>query len=355
MSNISKSGLAKSKEPVRVGEGVPSSVSEISRPSARRLQDMMERRVNQTLEERPNRDMQELLGLDTAHSPTSVSAPVAMSTTVTTVDEPMSPGIGVGIQEGPRLMIREIPINAIIPSPHQPRIYVNEIEHDQLTVSIREHGLLQPIKVRPTENGQYMLIFGERRWRATKASGRSTIEALVEDVPDAAAAAQTMIENVQRADLAPLDIARGYQSLLDYFKTTIEDLAQRLGVSASQIKHAVRILHLPIAILEKVLDPAVGLKISHAEELLALKDSPVRLEAIADRLVKEKWTQEQLRAEIQRKPRVNRGYQPVQFEDRGGKGFHLTIRLQSNRPQDFLEIKTRLKDALARVEAYEVV
>ena len=317
--------------------------------TSRRLQEMLNKRTEQTLEPRPNRNMSDLLGLSVRET-----GAVDLSASTVAGAEKAQQVLGEVVKDlsiGVRL--QEIPVDAIVPSPHQPRTYLNDEEQEQLTMSIREHGLLQPIKVRPSTNGQYVLVFGERRWRATKAAGRATILAMVESVSDTAAAMETMIENVQRTDLAPLDLARGYQALLDYFGITIEELAKKLGVSASQIKHAVRILHLPESILKKVLDPVVGLKIGHAEELLSLKDFPARLEVISDRLVKEKWTQEQLRAEIQRNPRVNRGYQPVRFEDRGERGFNLIIRLQSNRPQDFPEIRRRLDEALAKLASYQ--
>jgi ParB/RepB/Spo0J family partition protein len=348
MNNATKEGRTKSTGPVAPIDPTVKMKDGGGSKEARRLQDLVERRVEHSLEARPPRSMDDLLGLGATSSLPAAQPAGGQSTPVAEVVVPSTmPAVS-----GSTLVIRDIPVDAIIRSAHQPRTYMNDDEHEHLVASIREHGVLQPVKVRPTSTGQYMLIFGERRWLASKASGRLTIPAIVEEVSESESAMQTMIENVQRADLAPLDVARGYQSLLDQFHLTIEDLASRIGVTASQIKHATRILQLPAAILEKVLHPTVGLRISHAEELLTLKDNPVRLGAIADRLVKEKWTQERLRSEIQRKPRKNRGYQPVQFEDRGDKGFFLTVRLQSNRPQDFEEIKTRLHEALRRIDVF---
>ena len=158
-----------------------------------------------------------------------------------------------------------------------------------------------------------------------------------------------LVENLQREDLSPLDLARAFDRMLKTFKLEHQELSTLLGVTVSKIRHAVRVLALPTEILEEVLGASSGLGLHHAEELLAIRDNPVRLKVIVKKL---KAIQNLGAIKIQRKTRVNRGYQPVKFEDRGDKGFHLTIRLQSNRPQDFPEIKSRLQDALAKLDGF---
>ena len=101
--------------------------------------------------------------------------------------------------------VRVIPVERITPNPEQPRIAFDETSLEELAASIREHGVLQPILVRPLGNNEYQLIAGERRWRASKAAGNATIPALVEDIDDETALEISIIENLQREDLSPLD------------------------------------------------------------------------------------------------------------------------------------------------------
>lgn len=247
--------------------------------------------------------------------------------------------------------VQEIPIDRIVPSPYQPRVQVHEEADVELAESVRSSGLLQPILVRPLASGLFELVAGERRWRASKQAGQTSILGLVRQVTDEEAALNALVENLQRVNLGPLELARAYDKTLKTFHLEQEELARRLGVSVSQIKHAVRVLALPGLILERVLAPETGLGLSHAAELLPLKDQPDRLARVVRDLLAERWSVDRLRAEIGRTPRINRGAQAVHFEDRGDKGFRMSIRFQTNRPQDFPEILRQLELAVERVKS----
>lgn len=337
-ASVSESGRAK-----------PASAPQGSKES-RRLQDLVNRRVEATFQEGGGQaDLDEFLPTS-SHSPkqpvVTKVIPVAATENVQVTASPLQSELG---------NIQDINIDQIFPSPFQPRQQMNEAADLELADSVKESGLLQPVIVRALPDGRYELVAGERRWRACRQAGMTSIQAIVRPTNDQQAAVNALVENLQREDLSPLDLARAFDRMLKTFKLEHQELSTLLGVTVSKIRHAVRVLALPNEILEEVLGPTSGLGLHHAEELLALRENPVRLKLIVKKLLEEKWSVERLRAEIQRKPRVNRGYQPVQFEDRGDKGFRLTIRLQSNRPQDFPEIKTRLQQALERLEGFPSV
>lgn len=245
----------------------------------------------------------------------------------------------------------ELPLDRIAPSPFQPRHHQTDEADEELARSISERGVLTPILVRPAGPDRYELIAGERRWRASKRAGLPTIPARIVTVIDQEAWLSCLTENLQREDLTPLEIARSYSALLETFGWQQEDLARHLGVSISKIKHAVRILALPQSVLEQVLHPDSGLTLAHAEELLVLKDQPAQLARIVSRLLRERWSVDRLRFEIGRPPRINRGAQPVHYEDRGERGFRLQVRVQANRPQDFAAIRQAIQKALAQLDA----
>ena len=110
--------------------------------------------------------------------------------------------------------VRNIDVERIVPNPQQPRMAIDQVTLDELSASIREHGVLQPILVRPLEDGEFQLIAGERRWRASMAAGLATIPALVEDIDDDTALEIAIIENLQREDISPLDEAAMYDRMI---------------------------------------------------------------------------------------------------------------------------------------------
>ncbi|MBU0639440.1 MAG: ParB/RepB/Spo0J family partition protein [Planctomycetes bacterium] len=141
-------------------------------------------------------------------------------------------------------LARAIPIDRIRPNQHQPRSRFDETSLAELTRSIEAKGVLQPIVVRPTNDGQYELVAGERRWKAARAAGLQSIPATIRLVTDAESLELALIENLQREDLGPLERATGYQQYLDTFSVTAEELAQRLSESRANISNYLRLLRL---------------------------------------------------------------------------------------------------------------
>ncbi|OAT69202.1 chromosome partitioning protein ParB [Mycobacteroides immunogenum] len=180
---------------------------------------------------------------------------------------------------------REIPVTAIKPNPKQPRQVFDEEALAELVHSIREFGVMQPIVVRVVDGGDYQLVMGERRWRATQEAGLETIPAIVRETADDNLLRDALLENIHRAQLNPLEEAAAYQQLLDEFGVTHEELASRIGRSRPVISNMIRLLRLPIAVQRRV---AAGvLSAGHARALLALEGGAEAQEELAARIVAE--------------------------------------------------------------------
>lgn len=177
----------------------------------------------------------------------------------------------------------EIPVEQIVPNPRQPRQVFDEDDLNELVESIREVGLLQPIVVRRQDDG-YELVMGERRLRATRQAGLSTIPAIVRDTAEHDLLRDALLENLHRVQLNPLEEAAAYQQMLDDFGCTQEELATRIKRSRPQISNTIRLLRLPAPVQRRV---AAGvLSAGHARALLVLAD-PVEQERLAQRIVAE--------------------------------------------------------------------
>jgi ParB family chromosome partitioning protein len=184
----------------------------------------------------------------------------------------------------PGAQFAEIPVDSITPNARQPRQIFDEDALEELKVSIREVGFLQPIVVRESGPGAYELVMGERRWRAAQALGLDVIPAIVRDTRDDAMLRDALLENIHRANLNPLEEAAAYQQLLEEFGATHEELARRIGRSRPQISNTIRLLQLPGGIQNKV---AAGvLSAGHARALLSL-ERPELQEVLADRIIAE--------------------------------------------------------------------
>ncbi|MFV2112192.1 ParB/RepB/Spo0J family partition protein [Micromonospora sp. LOL_025] len=184
----------------------------------------------------------------------------------------------------PGARFAEIPVDAIVPNPKQPRQVFDEDALEELKTSIQEVGFLQPIVVRQLDEEKYELVMGERRWRAAQAVGRENIPAIVRDTRDDAMLRDALLENIHRANLNPLEEAAAYQQLLDEFGATHEELARRIGRSRPQISNTIRLLNLPAPVQKRV---AAGvLSAGHARALLSL-DEPEAQERLALRIVAE--------------------------------------------------------------------
>ncbi|MQL53192.1 ParB/RepB/Spo0J family partition protein [Desulfofundulus thermobenzoicus] len=173
--------------------------------------------------------------------------------------------------------LRQIPVNSVRPNPRQPRQLLDDARLEELASSIREHGVVQPIVVRPLPGGQYELIAGERRWRACLSLGEEFIPALVRDYDEVEAAAVTLIENIQREDLNPLEEAMAYRRLIDEFGMTQEELARKVGKSRSFIANTMRLLGLPDEVREMLGNGQITA--GHARAVLSLEDADKQIAA----------------------------------------------------------------------------
>ncbi|WP_173934381.1 ParB/RepB/Spo0J family partition protein [Chelativorans sp. Marseille-P2723] len=175
-----------------------------------------------------------------------------------------------------------VPIEFISPNPRNPRRNFAEAELADLAQSIREHGIVQPVVVRPASAAsRYEIIAGERRWRAAQRAGLSEIPVIIREVDDKAALELAIIENVQRADLNPLEEARGYEQLMEEHNYTQADLGQVIGKSRSHVANTLRLLKLPPSVSDLIIDGS--LTAGHARTLVNAED-PVGL---AKRIIEE--------------------------------------------------------------------
>ena len=178
----------------------------------------------------------------------------------------------------------EVPISSIFPNPRQPRTVFDEDALNELIASIKEIGILQPPVVRRVSEGRYELIMGERRLRAAKAAGLTTIPVIIRQTPDNELLREALIENIHRSQLNPLEEAAAYAGLLTDFGCTHDELATKLGRSRPLITNMLRLLNLPPTVQRKV---AAGvISAGHARALLGLSDEK-EIEKLANRIVAE--------------------------------------------------------------------
>ncbi|MBW3099145.1 ParB/RepB/Spo0J family partition protein [Pseudohoeflea coraliihabitans] len=169
---------------------------------------------------------------------------------------------------------RRVPIEHVARNPHNPRRAFEKSELEELAASIRKHGIVQPVLVRPVDNGRFEIIAGERRWRAAQMAGLIDIPVLVRDVDDRTALEIAIVENVQRSDLNPVDEALGYEQLIAQYSYTQNDLGEVIGKSRSHVANSLRLLKLPHEVREMV---SIGsLSAGHARALVSTPD-PFRL------------------------------------------------------------------------------
>jgi ParB family chromosome partitioning protein len=178
----------------------------------------------------------------------------------------------------------EVPISQISPNPRQPRTVFDEVALNELIASIKTIGILQPPVVRKVGEGKYELVMGERRFRAAKAAGLTSIPVIIRQTPDNELLREALIENIHRSQLNPLEEGAAYAQLLSDFGCTHDELALKLGRSRPLISNTIRLLNLPDAVQRKV---AAGvLSAGHARALLGLTDA-AEIEKLASRIVAE--------------------------------------------------------------------
>lgn len=177
---------------------------------------------------------------------------------------------------------REIPVEQIDRNPFQTRSVINQDQLAELAASITANGVVQPILVRPLPNGRFQLIAGERRWRASQLAGKKTIPAILRQVSDEQAMEITIVENLQRADLNPMEQARAFERLSREFHMTQEQMAQRTGKDRATVSNFLRLLKLPSGVQTRVESGEISF--GHARALLALEHAE-QIEKAVQRIV----------------------------------------------------------------------
>lgn len=250
--------------------------------------------------------------------------------------------------------VTEIELAAIRPNPDQPRKEFDQVRLEELAASIKEHGIVQPIVVRPRGEG-YEIVAGERRWRAAGLAGLEKVPALVREFSEAETMEIALIENLQREDLNPLEEAEAYRAVMDTFQLTQEALAQRLGRSRSQIANTLRLLQLTPAVREEV--RAGRLSMGHAKVLLGIEEGE-RQRSLAQRVIEEGLSVRQLEelsrpvAEVQPAAKGHRpGLDPnmVAVESRLREHFGTPVKLQVNGDRGRIEITFYGEEGLNRI------
>lgn len=194
--------------------------------------------------------------------------------------------------------LREVPLVDLVPNRYQPRGHFDEEALTSLTASIREIGVLQPVLVRDAGDGTFELIAGERRWRAAKRAGLTTIPVVVRTVTDTHALEQALVENLHREDLNPLEEAAAYQQLLEDFELTHDEVARRVGKSRAAVSNTLRLFHLPPTVQRLVHDGQ--LSAGHARALLGSPDRTFQ-EALARKAVAGKLSVRQIEDAVRRR------------------------------------------------------
>jgi len=196
---------------------------------------------------------------------------------VDTAVTPASPEVVAQAEAGG---IRLLAIDRLAPNPHQPRAQFDSAALDELATSIRTHGIIQPIVVStvPDQPDSFWIVAGERRWRAARLAGQTSVPVIVREATPQQLMEWALVENVQRADLNPIEEAIAYQSLMAEFGLTQADVAARVGKSRPAIANTVRLLALPLAVQSAVVDERITA--GHARALLALPDETTMQRAL---------------------------------------------------------------------------
>jgi ParB family chromosome partitioning protein len=191
--------------------------------------------------------------------------------------------------------VQQIEVGRVNPNPFQPRRRFSEEKLLELAESVRVHGVIQPVLVRPMGTG-YQLIAGERRLRAAKQAGLSTIPAVIRELNDREAIELALVENLQRSDLNPMEESQAFQRLVDEFQWTQDEIGARVGKSRSHVANYLRLLQLEPVIQDWVAEQV--LSVAHAKVLLSIESE--RRQALAERCAREGWTVKQLEGAVKR-------------------------------------------------------
>lgn len=249
--------------------------------------------------------------------------------------------------------VTKLPIEDIVPNPNQPRIHFNETELRELSESIQEHGVLQPLLVRKHGNG-YEIIAGERRYQASKLAGLEELPVIIKDVNDEEMLALALIENLQRSDLNPVEEAKGYRQLINASGMTQEALSKAVSKSRSAITNSLRLLDLPEVVQQMIFEGK--LTAGHARAILAVpyEDARIRL---AEKVVAEGLS---VRAtenlaplfSAGETPKTSRPATPQSFKKAARvlrQLFNTNVRVKSSRGKNKIEIEFKDEEELSRI------
>lgn len=250
---------------------------------------------------------------------------------------------------------RMVPVDIIVANPDQPRTHFDDNTLEELAASMREVGVLQPIVVAETGDG-YVLIAGERRWRAAKRAGMSVIPAVVREASGSSTLVEALVENVQRQDLSPLEEANAYRHLLENYGMTQEAVADRVGKSRPTVSNTLRLLQLPPAIQGFVDDGE--LSAGHVRPLVGMEDVAYATH-LAERAIREGWSVRQMedavrtRKSIEAAPSTRvrrlRPVEIIELEKRLGERLGAAVKIDYRNEKGKLEIRFGSLEELERI------
>ncbi|MFD2672206.1 ParB/RepB/Spo0J family partition protein [Marinicrinis sediminis] len=253
--------------------------------------------------------------------------------------------------------VTEIGVKQLRANPYQPRKQFNEDAIKELSESIKEHGVIQPIIVRAVVKG-HEIIAGERRWRAAQLAGLETIPAVVREFSDQQVMEIALIENIQREDLNAMEVAQAYQAIMDQFELTQEELSAKVGKSRSHIANFLRLMHLPEEIKDYVSRGTISM--GHARAIAGVEETARKLE-LARKTIQEGWSVRELEEAIQQmqqqteqkkkvKPRAKHQDPYLgQAEDQLREALKTTVKIKSSKDKGKIEISYFSKDDLNRL------
>lgn len=281
---------------------------------------------------------------------------------------PRKAGLGRGLdalipsepEDGGQPEFLQVPVDQIRPNPDQPRSRFDDESLTELAASIEEVGVLQPIVVTASDAG-FVLIAGERRWRAAKRAGLTVIPAVVRGADGDSTLVEALVENVQRRDLTPLEEAHAYRELLEEYGMTQEQVADRVGKSRPAVSNTLRLLQLPGPI-QTMID-AGALSAGHARALVGLEDARYATH-LAEKASQEGWSVRQLEEAVRtrremetpdRKPRVKqvRPVEIIELEKRLGEHLGTQVKIKYSSEKGRVEIKFGSLEELERI--YRVI
>ncbi|WP_067622103.1 ParB/RepB/Spo0J family partition protein [Alicyclobacillus acidiphilus] len=252
-------------------------------------------------------------------------------------------------------VVASVDIRDLRPNPYQPRRVFNEEKLQELSNSIREHGIIQPLIVRKSEIKGFDIVAGERRFRAAKLAGLQVVPAVIRDFSDVLLMEVALIENLQREDLNPIEVADAYANLIEKCNLTQDELAKRVGQSRSHITNTLRLLQLPTLIRDMV--SRGTLSMGHARALLSVADEDTQVE-LAKRTVDEGWSVRKLEQVIyEPKKKVSRETKtsnPIpleyrRYQEQVQQYLGTSVRIQHGKKRGKIEIEYFSNDDLKRI------